>query len=673
MNYDQLLFSELRLVSVSFDTAPLCEENLVKAMTVNEELLALGYTLNAKDITVLAASSDIDGFVSRVREYVGDVKAKPMYPDFPNQVMALDECVFRFHQMLHYFTTYGLSELAGVEVTRGWLPDVQDTEKTETDKALLDAKVLALIDSREKYTLPYARILSKTERMTDKEAMMVSECAGELSAEELTSVSIKFKQNMLVVFNSIFTAPTLNSEQKLQYLHALCQHTGDVWKCMDYALTRAHFHFKTSQKRLIVKLLESYPPDDFRGNLYLSNKKGSRTLLMLKFLDYNEYSRKSEYAKTVAQARDGRLRSWESGVKFLVERKAPEALEICAERPGMMLRFLTYLLRNGYKAEDIYDKLLPNAEKLKSQALVELVTFFSDENCERLGDERFHETVILKNMLIPLLAKRLAANETPIKGKKVYLNVPDFDLDLSVIRINDKSPEGGYIRSGLAYRIPETVPRLRFFIYWNDENRVDIDLHGSANNTDGSTVNIGWNSNYLADTMAFSGDITHSDAAEFIDLDLEKAAGKVDNVSFNINLFSGYPTFSQVDECFVGAMAVEKINEEVKLYDPKNCFFVHYLKSKCRKINYGYVDVAKRVIVFDGKQNDDEDYYSTMKRNNSFPVTSYLKMLFDAQGAVQVESPEEADCVLVMGKPSNDGELSLIDNNFFMESVQTPE
>ena len=65
MNYDQLLFSELRLVAVSFDTAPLTEENLVKAMTVNKELLALGYTLSPKDIVILAQSADADGLAAR--------------------------------------------------------------------------------------------------------------------------------------------------------------------------------------------------------------------------------------------------------------------------------------------------------------------------------------------------------------------------------------------------------------------------------------------------------------------------------------------------------------------------------------------------------------------------------------------------------------------------------
>lgn len=110
MHYDQLLFSELRLAAVSFDTAPLTEENMVKAMTVNTELRALGYTLSAADIVALAKSADADGLPERVRSYIGDVKAKPMYPDFPSQVMEMDEAVFRFHQLVHYFSTYGIED-----------------------------------------------------------------------------------------------------------------------------------------------------------------------------------------------------------------------------------------------------------------------------------------------------------------------------------------------------------------------------------------------------------------------------------------------------------------------------------------------------------------------------------------------------------------------------------
>lgn len=666
MNYDQLLFSELRLVSVSLDSAALTEENMVRAMTVNEELLALGYTLAPKDIVVLAKSADADGFAARVREYIGDVKAKPMYPDFPAQVMAMDEAVFRFHQLLHYLSTYGIEEITGMPVTKGWLPEMQETEKTEPDDTLLAAKTLALLGSNEKYALPYRKILTKTERMTDKECMMIAECAKHLSAEELSAVRVTFKQNLLIVYNTVFADDALTSEEKLCFLHALCQHTGDVWKCLDYALTRARFHLRTSQKRLTVKLLESYPLWDFRGNLILSGKKRERTLLMLKFIDFNEYSRNPEYKKAVADLRADKLRSWESEIKAMVSRKAPEVLDAYAERPGMMLRHMTYLLRNGYPVKELYAKLSPHAAELKPQTLVTLASFFSRPEVNALPEERYQEAFMLKIMVQHLLEARLAANETELRSKKIYLNMPDFDLDLSTVRVADKSAEGGYIRSGLAYKIPEDVNCIRFFVYWNDKERVDVDLHGLAFDLENKPIRVGWNARFKSNELVFSGDITHSDAAEYIDVDLEKGKSSLRSVTLNINLYSGYPTFGEIDECFVGIMGVANTNAEVKLYNPKNCFFTHYLTGKYRLLNYGFIDVQNRVLMFDGKPN--ESHYSTAPQNSAFSLRNYLDILFASQKAEVVSAPEDADIVLVMGKPSAENEQSLIDNNFFMET-----
>lgn len=666
MHYDQLLFSELRLAAVSFDTAPLTEENMVKAMTVNTELRALGYTLSAADIVTLAKSADADGLPERVRSYIGDVKAKPMYPDFPSQVMEMDEAVFRFHQLVHYFSTYGIEELTGQPVAKGWLPEMQDTEKTEPDDTLLDAKMLALIDTKDKYLLPCKNILGKTERMTDKECMMIAECAKNLSAEELSGITVTFKQNLLLVFQALFAAENLSSAEKCSALHAVCQHTGDVWKCMDYVLTHAHYHFRTSQKRLLVKLLESFPLADFRGNLILSGKKRERTLLMLQYIDFNTYSRNPAFAKAVAELRAGTLRSWESEVKDMVSRKAPEALDAYAERPGMMLRHLTYLLRNGYAVKDLFDRLLPHAAELSPQTLVSLVTFFSRDT-SGMDDLHYQEAVVLRQMLRYLLQARLSANETVLRGKKVYVSMPDFDLDRSTVRIADKSAEGGYIRSGLAYRIPEEVRCIRFFVYWNDKQRVDIDLHGAAFDWQNNEINVGWNAKFKSNELVFSGDITHSDAAEYIDVDLDKARESLRSVTLNINLYSGYSTFKEIDECFVGIMGVSGTGEEIKLYDPKNCFFTHYLTGSYRRINYGWIDIANRALVFDGIPLEHGGYYEEAPRNNGFTLADYLDLLFGAQGASFAASAEEADVILVMGKPSSEKEQSLIDHNFFLE------
>ena len=667
MDFDQLLFSELRLIAVTPDTAPLTEEHLVRAMTANEELLNIGYTLSPADIIALAKTEDAAELPARVRTYAGDVKAKPMYPDFPSQVMDIEPAVFRFHQLLHYLSTYGIEELTGMPVSKGWLPEMQDTEKTVPDKKLLEAKRLALTDSREKYLRPYRMILGKTERMTDKECKIIAECVRHLSPQEMTGVTVTFKQNLLLVFYALFADETLSSAEKLTALHTICQHTGDVWKCMDYALCRSHYHFRTAQKRLIVKLLESYPAADFCGNLILSNKKAARTLLMLKFIDFNEYSRNPACRQAVADLRAGNLRSWESGVKELVAKQAPEVLDVYAERPGMMLRHLTYLLRSGYRPEAIYEKLAARAADLNPQTLVRLIGFFSREGIETLSEEKYQEARLLGMLLRPLLTTRLAANETELRGKKIFVSMPEFNLDCSELRTTEKSLEGGYIRSGLAYRIPEGVRCIRFFIYWNDKKRVDVDLHAAAFARSGEQIHIGWNQNYKDGALVFSGDITHSDAAEYIDIDFDRAKETLRDVTVNINLYAGYETFSEIDECFVGAMAVSETGREIKLYDPKNCFFTHYLTGKYGRINYGYIDVQRRVIVFDGQEDNRLGYYNTAEHSSGFSLRSYLNLLFASQGAEEVSAPEEADMILVMGKPAGEKECSLIDRNFFLE------
>ena len=103
MNYNKLLLSELRLVPfIKAETAALTDELLAKAVTLNENLQSLGYVLSPEDIALIAASPSLNGFYDMVRSLTDQVKAAPMYPGFPEQVMEIDSAVFRFHQMLHY-------------------------------------------------------------------------------------------------------------------------------------------------------------------------------------------------------------------------------------------------------------------------------------------------------------------------------------------------------------------------------------------------------------------------------------------------------------------------------------------------------------------------------------------------------------------------------------------
>ena len=654
-NYIKNVFNELRMLVISNEERPLSDENLIKAVTLNENLKAYGYCLKPADIVRVAGSLSLENFYEVFKSLQGEVLAKPMYPDFPSQVMNMSEAQFRLHQAAHYFSTYGLEYLFGVSVDRGWLPQVTSTDKTEKDVALLAAKPFELISEDEMYIRPLRKILEKKERMTLPEKAIVSQALSHVEPELLAEISVPFKENLVDVFCII--ADDTQPEAALQLLHNLCKNTNDVWRCLHVFLGRHGRHLTTSQKRLFVKLFESYPIADFQANLIVTNTKAEKIIRTLEYLSFNRFSRSAEHREAVRKLRNGELRSWQGQVDFLLSSDGEKALDFIATRPGMLVRFTARLLRLGYRQEDIAAKLVAHADALSMQTLLSLLNHFG---ADAVLSERDDAEAVYSVMLEALRAKMVTL-ETPIKGKKIFLDEGDFSLDFSCIE--KSSEEGGYVRSGLAFKVPEAARRVRFFVYWNDKSRVDVDLHGAAITKDGECVHVGWNGGYNESGLVHSGDITHSDAAEYIDIDLEKTDARY--VTFSIDLFSGKPNFGLIDTCFVGMTAVNRINEKVKLYDPKNCFFSHDLKSKERGLYYGHLDVENRVLTVGGNPNG-RSYTSLKVRTFRYSLRKFLEDLAEAQGA-EVVARDEADVVLVMGKPNAENEISIIDSNFFCD------
>ena len=661
MNYHKLLLDELRFVVYKKGDASLTEELLTKAITLNENLKSLGYTLSPADVAALAVSPSLDSFYKTVKNMMGTVDAAPMYPGFPKQVMDMDEAVFRFHQLVHYFSTYGLELLFGVDVSKGWLPCPKDSSKAIEQDTVLPEKVIRLLPAQEAYILPLRTILSRKERMTLPERQIVSEAIANVSAEEACSLNVRFKENMNAVYAIVFDMT--DRDASFRILRGLCQHTGDVLRCIDVLLGKNKFHFRTSQKRFLVKLLESYPVNDFKANLVLSGKNARRNILLLNYIDYSVYSRSEAHMEAVNELRDGKLRSWESIAKTMLTSGSDGTLDYIAQRPGMMLRMVAWLLRLGYDRSEIVAKLSKKADSLSIQTLVTNLNHFG-----KLTKEERADAATLFSVFEELLRAYMAGMDTVLRGKKVALAMPDFDLDVSELHCNDKSAEGGFIRSGIAYRLPDDIDSLRFFVYWNDDSRVDIDLHVGYFDLEGQSHSVGWNQSFRDSGVVFSGDITHSNAAEYIDIDL---CAPIDKVNANIHLFSGKSGFKDVDTCYVGMMAIPKgqsDGESYELFKEANCFFSHHLRQDCATINYGYIDVPNRCIVFDGApQAWHYDWYAGVShRQGAFSLRRYLDYLIEAQNATLCDAAE-ADVVLVMGKARSEKEISLVDTNFLMD------
>ena len=798
--FEKLILSELRLAAYAAGAVGMRpdDDKIVQAMTVNEELRNLGFTLTPADLIRLACSPSLAGFAQHFRSLLPEVAAPPMYPDFPLQVMKMDEAEFRMHQMIHYFSTYDLEWILGKQVKRGWLPDMEATEKTESDDSLLKAKVLELVPEEAAPITALTRIMGRRERLTLPGRALTVEALAYLEPEDLAGLKVPFKENLTELFDAILRSapdsgsaaeggPAQNSgigpaggpphentdgcnDRRIPMWRQICQHTGDVIKSVNAILPRYHYHFRTSRKRAVVKLLESYPAADFKANLILSRGKREKSLTVLQYLDYNMYSRSEAHKEAVRALRNGELRSWEAQAKYLLasetysaqagelpgseeagaqvgtrpERSAPGsegALDFIAKRPGMMLRMICWLLRLGYPDEEIRSRLVQNAGAISAHTVVDILNaldrkeedaplesiylalrkieegnrkhfvsvienpgnffteymiskgYFEDglrvaRNRERYCRQRIAEldreyeaacdlyrrtapyTDRVRAILMDVLRAHLEKAQTELAGRKVFLRTDEYDLSYCRLEAGKKSDEGGYLPGGMAIRIPEEVRRLRFFVYWNDKERVDVDLHAMAYSLDGEDIHVGWNAHFNKTGIIHSGDITHSNAAEYIDIDMEAPLRHAEAV---IHLYYGKPSFGKIQTCYVGMMAVKRFKEKVKLYDPKNCFFTHELRSEGRELSYGYVDVQRRLLFFTGKEPEKGSRFAAargMYRANApyLSLKKYLELLIEAQNASVTDREEEADLILTIGKSADAKAVSLADRNFWLEA-----
>lgn len=882
------LLSELHMVVCrKGDPALLNDRLLCEAVTVNENLRSLGYCLRPADIVRLAISPSLHSFYEDVKELVPDVKAQPMYPGFPQQVMALTEAEFRFHQALHYFSTYNVELLTSAGVSRGWLPDYDGPARTERDTRLLEASVVELVSADDAAITALKTLLARRERLTNPELELVLESAAACTAEQMQGLKVRFKENLELLFPMLME--TADRDTALRTLRAICAHSGDVLRCCAEYLRSRKYHLRTSEKRLLVKLLESYPVGNLRLNLMQSNALRERNLLVLQHLDYNMYSRSAEHREAVRALRNGELLSWHGIGESLLAAHSPEALTHLAQRPGYMLRMLNRLLSLEYAQEAILDALLPRAADLSAHLILKVLRtlacrkdaleeqhqadvaacnskhqqdlfrhgLFGIEahyssrrdacrgkawrdrvqaeeqylNCPRreaqqaasdtvreareavarkesalklmlqalkkaeahpsASDHRLignannaldgeliwclfdpahfrnaaarceEELAPLRTQLKQLSAEadrhlqaRLRAIEaenrplyerelqrinqreqvqlsaieadyqrelanvseavralvdrqaiemaaldaryrqqlnmlrydppatqllkallrehfrratTVLKGKRVFCGLEQFDLAHSSLETEDRSRDGGYIRSGIAWRIPEEARYVRFFTYWNDPSRVDVDLHVGGIDLDGKSLHVGWNGDYSKGGVVHSGDITHSDAAEYIDIDL---SAPIREIYANVNLYYGKYSFKGIQTCYVGMMAVDSLGAEVRHYDPANCFFTHALTQNTRNLFYGCVDVQNRCVRFVGQPNPGgwAERPRLESPESMFSLKDYLDCVLEGQAVEPVESADEAELVLTMGKSLLDNGISLVDNNFFLES-----
>lgn len=668
MRFDKLLLSEMRLLE-SKEANKESQGNLTAAILDNENLKALGYALNYDSIIQLAkdykANPDIQPLYKRVQSLEPAIEISPMYPGFPLQVLEMSELEYRVHQVLHYMSTYGIESALNVEVQEGWLPYDKDSfvERKE-DVQVADLKTLEYLPTIE-IDERVIQLMGRAERLQPKELELAQLT---MLRTELPITEIPFKENIGKIYGDIMLTGSLEEIYKtLDSLYGLVKHPGDVLDLVEYMVVKNKYkHFKTSVKRGLVQMLESFPADSLEENLASNRwsktflgKKGkaraiNKNIALIDYLSFNRFAISKDAIKIVHELKDGNLISWNQKLEqAYAEGNFNQVLNLLGQRPGIMFRQVNRLVKLGVDHKEIMKSLKASAGNLKTQSIVSALNNYD-------GVEEV-DKVFLSTLVANLLSKDIE----DFRGKSIYIDEKDVDFSKSKIEITDKFE--GYITNGLAIRLPEKAKFLRFFTYWNDERRIDVDLHGVAIDDTGRANHIGWHGSRSGGALVHSGDITHSDATEYIDLDLEQAIEKgIKLVQFNINSYTGVP-FINIDTVFTGIMALSEMGQEVDLFDPKNVMFRHELEYKAMSIDYGMIDIENNVMYIDGTPSDRHNDTNV----NGVPkikldIMTYLGLLILTQGGKIVEARDEADLVIGLAKADEENYISLIDKNFYM-------
>ena len=299
-----ILYYPLFAHRADLEGVELDDADMAWAVTANANLDGTGYTLSQPSILTLAAyhhhmaalaaqtsflplaqTLTTQGVnpLADIARLVPDVTAAPMYPDFPTQVMEMDEATFRYHQTMHYLSTYGVELLAGalgldVSVGEGWMPDVESTPKTEQDETLVAPKVLHLMLTVEDLRNVVEVRLARATRMHPAEiesALLVFEGLGEESAgdeEVIRFPKVAFHENMMEL---IRVAGEGSSGLLERVAVGLAQHPGDLLKATLY-LVKARgkqAHLATRQKKGLCRAFEHFSVMSIAHNIADAGKK----------------------------------------------------------------------------------------------------------------------------------------------------------------------------------------------------------------------------------------------------------------------------------------------------------------------------------------------------------------------------------------------------------------
>lgn len=720
------------------DEGIITDDGMLKAVSASRSIEGFGYSLSDRGVLNLARYYSTGEAGINLNKYFESyhgtpfhdiVGSHPLIAGFPDEVLSMSEAKYRFIQILHYCSTYGLKYDGYPGVPQGWFPPTEDeNDYSQEQKEYYDRiTVVDLLTDKQAYGMA-TRLMSSARRLNMIEIGSVIEVLrycikanpGYYHEEDFKP---SFKEDGAVIVKTAMEK-NLTSAELEGILRVFTTNPTDVLKILD--LRRSVYRggstndlfalqhrsnadetqiakMPTRYKKAFVRVLDYYGQEPLMTAIADASKE---LRYSIRRISYKRFTAYPERVKKIEGIMHREVRGFNSRLQRVFQGledgtvTLDEAKRVFSLRPGVVMRELRHLVRvmgvvsfvsNGDDTTVVYNEakfnelgqlvrelsvgmsptnLVRTCTKFSMQKGVNVISAMTGENVSYTKVSPLQlqeENKMVLRLLRAALQVNLAANKDErIAGKKVYLDKNGVSLESSLVLPNDIGENAGSVYpAGIALEMPAHINLLRFFLFWHDtEKMVDLDLHAYLLMKDGSKEHIGWNSRYHeGSAVCTSGDVTTSakPAEEYIDINFREAQAQgIAGANIALQDYTREEDgFAGVQKAMFGVEALESGSRKEKLYDPKNVVFQEDLNSKGFDLQYAYVDINNKALRFMRGVSCAGEF--------SYTLQDYLADIIRAWGIQLVDTAEQADVVVSIGKTKDAEAIDMLQENFFLK------
>lgn len=570
------------------------EKNKQIVATMNKNIEVFGYTMSEalfdKLVHMKVKNREVvyDALVNGLKELTGADKVyNPMYPNFPESVMEKDDFELYFNAIVHYWS---FGTLLPYEEKEERAPLFNTAKVKVLDAGSFD-------DLNDIFNNLCASKTSLSKSDVDDMIFILN------SAKVTLPDEIPFKENdacvcRLLVDTGVDTDGSLckkyvkTATDVLRLVTAMSD--GDV-SLVENTKFR---NLKRSERRIIMNLLAGC------GNAAEDmNRYAGRWIRVGEKLHPGEFAKNERYTKVVQAfgviRNDGKIQSFAGRVDAAVASgDVNTVVSLLKKRPGEFARRIDFLLRTFDKDADrkaVIMGFASVAKDVSSTVLLQVREHFinkldgSDDMRVFFPKGNLARSYYIKNdkaetipedamIMVIAVCENALVN---IYGSRAFLGKVYIDKALRNYTVPFSLRSTGKtmtaVSRGSRIAIDDSVKIIRPFIWWtntkNDIIDVDLSVAVFADNWD-CLEHVSY-SNLKSEKfgMCHSGDITNGGpvdgegAAEFIDLDIDKALGAGARYAvFNVYNFSN-ELFSKMEHAAFGFMTRENM-ESGEIFEP---------------------------------------------------------------------------------------------------------